>query len=85
VYGGIPDLVTAGLLDSRFNAATVAGYNYLVTAATADYTATATPSATNSGRYGYFSTPDGVVRYQTAASANCFPCFPPGKGGQPVQ
>jgi type IV pilus assembly protein PilA len=84
-YGGIADLVTAGLLDSRFNAAALGGYSYVVTAAPADYTATATPSATNNGRYGYFTTPDGVIRYQTAASTNCFPCFPPGQGGTPVQ
>jgi type IV pilus assembly protein PilA len=84
-YGAITNLVTAGLLDSRFSGASVSGYAYAVAVATGDYTATATPSATNSGRYGYYSTPDGVVRYQTATSTNCSPCFPAGQAGNPVQ
>jgi type IV pilus assembly protein PilA len=83
-YGSIPELITAGLLDSRF-ATSVSGYNFGVTAASSDYTATATPTSTNAGRYGYYSTPDAVVRYQTATSANCAPCFPTGMSGSPVQ
>ena len=83
-FGGITNLVTAGLIDSRFNGS-VSGYDYVVTVVTGDYTAMATPTATNSGRYGYYSTPDGVVRYQTATSTACNPCFPAGQGGNPVQ
>lgn len=83
-YGDIPALISAGLLDSRFNG-NVSGYAYNVTAVGSDYTATATPSSTNAGRYGYFSTPDAVVRYQTATSTNCNPCFPTGMDGDPVQ
>jgi prepilin-type N-terminal cleavage/methylation domain-containing protein len=84
-YGAVADLVTAGLLDSRFSSGTISGYVYAVTTGTGTYTATATPNATNSGRYGYYSTPDGVVRYQTATSGTCNPCFPAGQGGAPVQ
>src|SRR5438132_5501607 len=51
-YGSIPELITAGLLDSRF-ATSVSGYTFAVTASASDYTATATPTSTNAGRYGY--------------------------------
>jgi prepilin-type N-terminal cleavage/methylation domain-containing protein len=84
-YGSLNDLVAAGLLDSRFSSGTITGYSYNITTGTGTYTATATPNATNSGRYGYYTSPDGVVRYQTATSATCDPCFPPGQEGNPVQ
>jgi hypothetical protein len=71
-------------LDNRF-ATSVSGYTFSVTASASDYTANATPTSTNAGRYGYFSTPDAVVRYQTATSTNCNPCFPTGQSGNPVQ
>jgi prepilin-type N-terminal cleavage/methylation domain-containing protein len=86
VYGGIADLVTAGLLDSRFSAPSiVSGYNFVITNSGSDYTAVATPTSTNSGRFGYFSIPDAVVRYQTQTSATCNPCFPANMSGAPVQ
>src|SRR5437870_11658811 len=44
-FGVISDLTAAGLIDSRFGG-TVSGYDYVVTAATGNYTAVATPSAT---------------------------------------
>ena len=84
VYGNATNLVAAGLLDSRFNG-NVSGYAFVVTPSGSDYTATATPTSTNSGRFGYLSTPDAVVRYQTATSATCNPCFPTGQSGAPVQ
>jgi prepilin-type N-terminal cleavage/methylation domain-containing protein len=83
-YGSIPELITAGLLDGRFSGS-VSGYSFTVTASGSDYTANATPSSTNAGRYGYYSTPDAVVRYATATSTNCNPCFPTGLSGNPVQ
>src|SRR5262249_51843475 len=64
-YGSIPELVTAGLLDSRY-LTSLSGYTFVVTASGSDYTANATPTSTNAGRYGYYSLPDAVVRYQTA-------------------
>jgi prepilin-type N-terminal cleavage/methylation domain-containing protein len=79
-YGTISNLVGAGLLDSRFNGGTVGGYNYTVVASSYDYTATADPASSNSGRYGYYSLPDAVIRYSTAASL-----APAGQAGNPVQ
>jgi type IV pilus assembly protein PilA len=87
-YGQIADLVTAGLLDSRFSGASVSGYTFSVTASAGDYTAEAMPTSPNSGRYGYFSLPDAVIRYSTAGSgcgSTTGECFPTGQSGQPVQ
>src|ERR1051325_7560439 len=83
-YGSVPELITAGLLDPRF-ATSVSGYNVAVQASGTDYTAAATPTSTNAGRYGYYSTPDAVVRYQTATSTNCAPCYPTNQSGNPGQ
>jgi prepilin-type N-terminal cleavage/methylation domain-containing protein len=84
-YGRLRDLVGAGLLDSRFMDPSLAGYSFVVTISGADYTATATPTSINSGRFGYYSVPDAVLRYQTAATSICNPCFPAGLSGAPVQ
>jgi prepilin-type N-terminal cleavage/methylation domain-containing protein len=87
-YGSLPQLVTAGLLDSRFGTGIVSGYNFAVTASVGDYTATAMPVSPNSGRYAYYSLPDAVIRYQTTASGCGGPggnCFPTGFSDQPVQ
>ena len=83
-YGSIPQLITQGLLDGRFSGS-VSGYTFSVDASGSDYTVSATPTSTNAGRFGYYSTPDAVVRYQTATSTNCSPCFPTGQSGAPVQ
>jgi prepilin-type N-terminal cleavage/methylation domain-containing protein len=63
-YGNLSQLVGAGLLDSGFNG-TKSGYNYSIDNTATDYTLYASPSSTNNGRYGYYSVPDGVVRYST--------------------
>ena len=78
-FGTVTNLVSAGLLDTRFNG-TVSGYNYSITSSGADYTAFATPASTNTGRYGYYSIPDAVVRYSTQTAL-----APTGQAGQPVQ
>jgi prepilin-type N-terminal cleavage/methylation domain-containing protein len=83
-FGTLGALVAGGMLDVRF-AGPVSGYNFTVTVSGLDYTVTATPVALNSGRYGYYSAPDGVIRYQTSTNANCSPCFPPGLSGTPVK
>src|SRR5438876_7077272 len=44
-YGGIPSLITQGLLDSRFSGS-VSGYNFTVTASGTNYTANADPTST---------------------------------------
>jgi type IV pilus assembly protein PilA len=63
-YGTIAQLVGAGLLDSGFNG-TKSGYSYSITTTGTDYTISASPASMNNGRYGYYSVPDGVVRYST--------------------
>jgi len=78
-YGDVTALTGAGLLDSRFTG-TVSGYNFTVTTTGPDYTADANPASSNTGRYGYYSTPDGVVRYSTATTL-----APSGQAGNPVQ
>ena len=88
-YGGVPELVTAGLLDSRFTGP-VSGYGFSVTAVGSNYTVNAAPTTTNTGRFGYMSGPDAVVRYATYTDANCSPCYPAtatpvGSVGSPVQ
>jgi type IV pilus assembly protein PilA len=63
-FGTLDDLISARLLDDSFTG-TKAGYKYSIEAAGGDYTAIAVPASGNSGRYGYYSLPDGVVRYST--------------------
>ena len=83
-FGSIADLVTQGLLDSRF-LGSVSGYNFTVTASGPNYTANADPTSTNSGRFGYYSTPDAVIRFATYQGGNCSPCYPGSLSGAPVQ
>jgi competence protein ComGC len=83
-YGSIPELITAGLLDTRFDGQ-VSGYSFTVNASDSNYTATATPMSANTGRYGYYSGPDGVIRYQASTNSTCNPCFPTGQPGGRVQ
>jgi prepilin-type N-terminal cleavage/methylation domain-containing protein len=82
-YGDLPGLVAAGLIDSTFTSgAPKAGYLYDVTLSSppTDYTATAYPASANTGRWGYYSVPDAVVRYSTD------PAFAPtGQAGNAVQ
>jgi len=77
-YGTIAQLVSAGLLDAGFNT-TKGGYNYGITTTGTDYTITANPASTNNGRYGYYSVPDGVVRYSTDSTL-----APTGQSGNAV-
>ena len=75
------DLIDARLLDDTFTG-TKAGYNYSITLdeTRSNYTAEAVPASTNTGRYGYYSVPDAVVRYSTNASL-----APAGQSGRSVQ
>jgi prepilin-type N-terminal cleavage/methylation domain-containing protein len=82
-YGDVPSLIAQGFLDNRFGGS-VSGYTFVVTASGTDYTVAATPTSTNAGRYGYYSTPDAVIRYQTSAGGTCVPCFPTNSSGAPV-
>src|SRR5438874_2552272 len=77
-FGTVSQLVGAGLLDTRFNG-TMSGYNFSITSSGTDYTATANPASTSTGRYGYYSTPDAVIRFSTQTSL-----APSGQAGNPV-
>jgi prepilin-type N-terminal cleavage/methylation domain-containing protein len=83
-YGDIPVLIAQGMLDSRF-VGSISGYTFAVNYSGADYTARATPISANAGRFGYYSLPDVVIRYQTTTTATCTPCFPGGLSGSPVR
>lgn len=77
-YGTITDLINGALIPSNFGG-TVSGYSFSIVAAAGDFTVTANPATANDGRYGYYITPDGVVRYSIAASL-----APAGNAGAPV-
>ena len=83
-YGNIAQLITQGLLDTRFSGS-VSGYSFTVTASGSDYTVDAIPTSTNAGRFGYYSAPDAVIRYASVTSATCSPCFPTNLSGSPEQ
>jgi prepilin-type N-terminal cleavage/methylation domain-containing protein len=79
-YGDLDAMIVAGLLDETFTG-TKAGYNYTVDATDPNnYTAEAVPASPNTGRYGYYSHPDAVVRYSTTATL-----APSGQAGRSVQ
>ena len=78
-YGNIPDLIKAGLLDARFNGV-VSGFNFSVIAVGPNYTAAAIPASQGTARYGYYSTPDAIIRYSTLEMLS-----PPRQGGNAVQ
>jgi len=84
IYGSLAQLSATGLLDSTFGAtpAQKSGYQYAITlgSSNTDYTATASPISTTTGRYGYYTVPDAVIRYSTTSTL-----APTGKSGQPVQ
>jgi hypothetical protein len=62
-YGSIEELIAANLLDTRF-AKAVAGYGFTVLVSGSDCKATAYPTTTREGRYGFcISASDMIVRY----------------------
>ncbi len=66
LYGAMPDLLAATLLDSSLSR-TKSGYNYTITVTPdgMNYTVTATASSSVMGRYDYYTTPDYLIRYST--------------------
>lgn len=80
-YGAIPDLVTAGLLDGRFELQ-MQGYLFAVSLSgnRYDYTATATARTQNDGRFDFYTKPDYVIRYSTDPAR-----APSGLTGEPVR
>jgi prepilin-type N-terminal cleavage/methylation domain-containing protein len=82
-YGSLPELITAGLMDSRFTGS-VSGYLYDLTTYVGGFSAAATPSGLNAGRFGYALYTDSVIRYATNISSVCNPCYPAGLSGEPI-
>lgn len=82
VYGGMSDLVAAGLVDPRYASGNFSGFNFTLDLSgdARDYTAYATAVSANTSRYDYYSTPDFVVRYSEFATR-----APLGRTGEPVQ
>ena len=80
-YGQISELVSAGLIDSRFQNI-VSGYSFTidVSVSTLDYTANAVARAANDGRHDYWTTPEYIIRYSTDSTR-----APTGLSGQPVR
>jgi type IV pilus assembly protein PilA len=80
-YGDMAGLIAEKLVDDTFTG-TKAGYTYTITLDSTgqDYTVDAVPASPNTGRYGYYSTPDAVVRYSTNVSL-----APTGQNGRSVQ
>ena len=85
LYGDIPALIAAQLVDDTFDTTSTpkSGYNYSVvlsgTPAGTNYSAYAQRASNNTGRYSYYSSPDAVVRYSTMATD-----APAGKSGMAV-
>lgn len=82
VYGDLPNLVAAGLIDGRYTSGSFSGFSYMVALSVTfrEYTMYATALSANTSRFDYYSTPDFVVRYATTATR-----APAGRTGQPVQ
>ena len=80
-YGGLPELVTAGMLDDRYTNGS-AGYNFdiAISGTYLDYTATAIAMGPNAGRYDYYTKPDYTIRYSTDPTR-----APTGLTGEPVR
>jgi prepilin-type N-terminal cleavage/methylation domain-containing protein len=80
-YATVSQLVSASLLDNRFNQ-TMSGYSFSVTvsANALDYTANAAARMANDGKYDYYSQPDYVIRYSTDPTR-----APVGLTGEPVR
>ena len=80
-FGDIDSLITAGLVDARYQTGS-AGYNFTLTMTSSnlDYTAVATAQGPNAGRYDYWTRPDYVIRYSTDPTR-----APAGLTGEPVR
>ena len=81
LYGTIPDLVAAGLLDARFGTA-MQGFVFdaALSSDKFDYTATARARTLNEARFDFYTRPDYVIRYSTDPAH-----APTGLTGEPVR
>jgi type IV pilus assembly protein PilA len=81
-YGSVADLITARLLDDRYDNPNFNGYGFTValSGGNLNYTAYANGVTATSSRYDYYSGPDFVIRYSSLATR-----APAGMNGDPVQ
>jgi len=68
-FGTIPDLIANALIPPNFVPGPVSGYNFSIVLDSTfrDFTVSAFPASPNDGRYTYYVTPDGTVKYGTVA------------------
>ena len=68
-FGTVADLIANQLIPSNFIPGPVSGYNFTIVldSTNRDFTVSAFPASTNDGRYAYYVTPDGTVKYGTLA------------------
>jgi hypothetical protein len=78
-YGTVDELIRSRFLDSRF-ASPISGYAYSVVPSQFNFLATASRTSRFNGRYDYFVTGDGIVRYSRNSEL-----APPGRAGLPVE
>jgi len=80
-FGSLQDLVNNQIIPSNFVPGPVSGYffNISLGSGNSDFTITAEPASSNEGRFGYYITPDGTVRYSIIATL-----APNGSAGAPV-
>jgi hypothetical protein len=78
-YGTVGELIQSRFLEPQF-AASISGYNYSVVPSQFNFLATASRTSRFSGRYEYFVTGDGIVRYSRNSAL-----APPGRAGLPVE
>jgi hypothetical protein len=78
-FGSVPALIGAGLVTDRF-LGPVSGFLFSVIVVGKDYAVAAVPITAEAGRYAFYSTPDGVIRYSTSEFL-----APVGRVGLPVQ
>ena len=78
-YGTVGELIQSRFLEPQF-AAPISGYNYSVVPSQFNFLATASRTSRFSGRYEYFVTGDGIVRYSKNSQL-----APLGRAGLPVE
>jgi hypothetical protein len=78
-FGTIAELVQSRFLDSSFKSP-ISGYNYSVVPGQFNFLATAWRTSRLNGRYEYFVTGDGIVRYSQNSEL-----APLGRAGLPVE
>jgi hypothetical protein len=77
-FGTMSQMIDAQLLPETFRG-TVNGFNYGVISVGSEFVVAAIPNDSGSAQYGFYVTPDGVVRYSTIDSL-----APAGRNAEPV-